>query len=187
MDALIALLKTDANAANAFGALASAAAAILALFVSCVSVWISVSSARSQRRHNELSVRPLAEVTVADYEDSLRVKLRNNGSGPMIVLAVTVSDGANAHESLIEWMPALPQGRPWNTFTHALRRRTLQAGAEIVLLELTEHENEANFAVCRDRVRAALAPLTVNVEYTDIYDTVMRPCRKPLSWFARNL
>lgn len=187
MDALIALLKTDANTANAFGALASAAAAVLALFVSCVSVWISVSSARSQRRHNELSVRPLAEVTVADYEDSLRVKLRNNGSGPMIVLTVTVSDGANAHESLIEWMPALPQGRPWNTFSHALRRRTLQAGAEIVLLELTEHENEANFAVCRDRVRSALAPLTVNVEYTDIYDTVMRPCRKPLSWFARNL
>jgi hypothetical protein len=187
MDALIALLKSDANAANALGALASAAAAILTVFVSCVSVWISVSSARSQRRHNELSVRPLAEVTVADYENSLRVELRNNGSGPMIVLAVTVSDGANAHESLIDWMPALPMGQPWNTFTHALRHRTLQAGAEIVLLELTQHVNEANFAVCRDRVRAALAPLTVNVEYTDIYATVMRPCQKPLSWFDRNL
>jgi hypothetical protein len=187
MDALISLLKSDANAANAFGALASAAAAFFALFVSCVSVWISVSSTRSQRRHNELSVRPLAEVTVADYENSLRVKLRNNGSGPMIVLAVTVSDGSSAHECLIEWMPALPQGRPWNTFTHALRRRSLQAGAEIILLELTEHENEDNFSACRDQVRAALAPLTVNVEYTDIYETVMRPCRKPLSWFGRNL
>ena len=187
MDALIALLKSDANAANALGALASAAAAILTLFVSCVSVWISVSSARSQRRHNELSVRPLAEVTVADYENSLRVKLRNNGAGPMIVLAVTVSDSANAHESLIDWMPALPMGRPWNTFTHALRHRTLKAGGEIVLLELTQHKDEANFAACRDRVRAALAPLTVNVEYTDIYDTVMRPCQKPLSWFGRNL
>lgn len=187
MDALVSLLKSDANAANAFGAMASAAAAFLALFVSCVSVWISVSSARSQRRHNELSVRPIAEVTVADYENSLRVKLRNNGSGPMIVLAVTVSDGSNAHESLIEWMPALPQGRPWNTFTHALPRRTLQAGAEIILLELTEHENEVNFSACRDQVRTAMAPLTVNVEYTDIYEAVMQPCRKPLSWFGRNL
>ncbi len=187
MDTLIALLKSDANAANAFGALASAAAAILALFVSCISVWISISSARTQRRHNELSVRPLAEVTVADYENSLRVKLRNNGSGPMIVLTVTVSDGSNAHSSLIEWMPALPLGRPWNTFTHALHHRTLQAGAEIILLELTEHKGEKNFSVCRDRVRAALAPLTVNVEYTDIYDTRMRPCQKPLSWFGRNL
>ena len=187
MDALVSLLMSDANAANAFGALASAAAAFLALFVSCVSVWISISSARSQRRHNELSVRPLAEVTVADYENSLRVKLRNNGSGPMIVLAVSVSDGRNAHESLIEWMPTLAQGRPWNTFTHALRRRTLQAGAEIILLELTGYEGEDNFSVYRDQVRAALAPLTVNVEFTDIYDTVMQPCRKSLSWFGRNV
>jgi hypothetical protein len=187
MDELVSLLKSDTNAANAFGALASAAAAILALFVSCVSVWISVSSARSQRRHNEFSVRPLAEVTVADYENSLRVKLRNNGSGPMIVLAVTVSDGSNAHESLIEWMPALSQGRPWNNFSHALRRRTLQAGAEIILLELTEHKDELDFSLHRDQVRAALASLTVNVEYTDIYETVMQPCRKPLSWFGRNL
>lgn len=105
----------------------------------------------------------------------------------MIVLAVTVSDGANAHESLIEWMPELPQGRPWNTFTHALHRRTIQAGAEIILLELTEHKNEVNFSVSRDRVRAALAKLTVNVEYTDVYDAVMRPCQKKLSWFGRNL
>ena len=187
MDALVSLLKSDANAVNAFGALASAAAAFLALFVSCVSVWISVWSARSQRRHNELSVRPLAEVTVADYENSLRIKLRNNGSGPMIVLAVTVSDGSSAHDSLIDWMPALPKNRPWNTFSHALNRRTLQAGSEIILLELTEHDDEAHFSTSRDRVRAALAPLTVNVEYTDIYDTVMQPCRKPLSWFGRNL
>lgn len=187
MDDLIVLLKSDSNAANAFGALASAVSAILALFVSVVSVYLSCSFARRQHRHNVLSVRPLAEVTVADYENSLQVKLRNNGTGPMIILAVTVSDGANARESLIEWMPALPSGRPWNTFTHSLRRRTLQAGAEIILLELTAHENEANFAACRNLVRASLSPLTVNVEYTDIYDTVMLPCQKPLSWFARNL
>ncbi|WP_157008342.1 hypothetical protein [Xenophilus azovorans] len=187
MDKLIALLQSDSNAANAFGALASAAAAALALLVSCVSVWISVWAVRSQRRHNELSVRPLAEVTVADYENSLRVKLRNNGAGPMIVLAVTVSDGHNAQEAVIDWMPALPGNRAWNNFSHALRRRTLQAGAEIILLELTEGEDEKGFEACRDQVRAALAPLTVNVEYTDIYETVMQPCRKPLSWFGRNL
>lgn len=187
MDALVTLLKSDANAANALGALASAVAAILALLVSGVSVWISVQAARSQRRHNELSVRPLAEVTVADYENSLRVKLRNNGSGPMIVLAVTVSNGSDARESLIEWMPPLPPNRPWTTFSNALRRRTLQAGAEITLLELTEQKGETQFADRRDQVRRALAPLTVNVEYTDIYETTMQPCRKPLSWFGRNV
>ena len=105
----------------------------------------------------------------------------------MIVLAVFVSDGATAHESLIECMPELPDERPWNAFAHALHRRPLQAGAEIILLELTEHRDEANFAACRDKVRAALARLTVNVEYTDIYDKVMNPYQKSLSWFGRNL
>lgn len=187
MDFLINFLKSDPNAANAFGALASAAAAFLALFVSVVSVWISVWFAQSQRRHNELSVRPLAEVTVADYENSLRVKLRNNGTGPMIITALSVSDGLNAKDSLIDWMPNLPARRPWNNFTSALRCRTLQSGAEIILLELTEHDGEVNFEKCRNQVRKSLAPLTVNVEYSDIYQSVMQPCRKPLLWFGRNV
>jgi hypothetical protein len=187
MDALFAFLKADANVANAFGAIASAVAAFLALFLSFFSICISLSTARSQRHHNELSLRPLAEITLADYENSLRVKLRNNGSGPMIVLALTVTDGSNAHSSLIEWMPNLPSGRPWTNFSHALQRRTLQVGGEIILLELSEYKNEINFSACRDSVRAALVPLTINVEYTDVYNTTMRPCQKSLSWFGRNL
>lgn len=186
MHELIALLKADPNAANAFGALASAVAAILALVVSGISIGISIWTAKIQRKHNELSVRPLAEVTVADYENSLHVKLRNNGSGPMIVTAVTVSDGKNSFPNLVEWMPLLPEGRPWNTFTHALRNRSLQPGGEIILIELTEYDEEQGFAKCRETVRTALAPLTVNVEYTDIYNTVLFPCKKPLSWFGRH-
>ncbi len=186
MDALIALLKTDTNAANAFGALASAVAAFAALFVSGVSLFISIRALSIQRKHNELSVRPLAEVTVADYENSIRVKVRNNGSGPMIIRCLTVSDGSSTHETLIDWMPPLPTGRLWTTFSHHLRNRTLLPGGEIVLLELTEGEGEKNFAKCLNIVRAALAPLTVNVEYTDIYNQVMKPHQKPLSWFGRH-
>lgn len=185
MDTLISFLKADPNAANAFGALASAAAAFLALVVSAISVGISVWAVRSQRKHNELSVRPLAEITVADYENSLRVKLRNNGVGPMIVSEVMVCDRQITKSSVVEWMPTLPNGRPWTTFSHALRDRTLQPGSEIILLELTEYGGEQDFAQCRDLVRSALAKLTVNVEYTDIYNTAMPLRSKSLSWFGR--
>lgn len=187
MDALVNFLRADPNAANAFGALASAVAAFLALFVSAISVWISIWSARTQRKHNELSLRPLAEVLVADFENSLRVKLQNNGTGPMIITAVTVSDGNDTKECLIDWMPLLPGGRAWNNFTHTLRHRTLQSGEVIVLLELTEHKDTQSFTSCRDLVRRALEPLTVKVEYTDIYDSVMHPCNKSLSWFGRRV
>lgn len=186
MDALLALLKSDPNAANAFGALASAAAAFLALLVSAVSVGISVWAAQSQKRHNELSVRPLAEITVADYETCLRVKLRNHGTGPMIVTALSVTDGSTVRPTILDWMPDLPSDRTWTNFTDEIRDRTLAPGGELVLLELTEDEGEIDFAQCRDPVRAALAPLVVNVEYTNIYNSVMPPRRKSLSWFGRH-
>jgi hypothetical protein len=186
MAELIALLKFDANAANAFGALASAAAAFLALLVSGISVWISIRAMSAQQKHNELSVRPLAEVTVADYENSLRVKLRNNGTGPMIVTGIEVSNGEGRRDSVMDWMPSLPKGRPWNTFSHALKDRTLQPGSEIVLLELTEYDEEQDFSICREAVRVALAPLTISVSYTDIYNKAMPVRVKPLSWFGRH-
>lgn len=187
MDALIALLKTDANAANAFGALASAAVALFALIASVASVAIAVWAVRSERKHSQLSVRPLAEVTLADYENSLRVKLRNHGTGPMIVIAVTISDGKTTRPKLIDWMPDLPGSRAWTNFSDEIRDRTIRPGGEIILLELSEYEGEEGFGECRDMARAALAPLTVNVEYTDIYDTIMQPRRKALKWFSRRI
>lgn len=186
MDELLALLKMDVNAANALGAIASAVAAFLALCVSAFSVGISLRALSIQRKHNELSVRPLAEVTVADYEDSIRVKVRNNGSGPMIITRLTVSNGTSAQETLIEWMPDLPNGRHWSNFSSVLCNRSLLPGAEIILLELTQYEGEKGYARCRDIVRAKLAPLTVNVECTDIYGNILRPHQKDLSWFGRH-
>ena len=184
MNELIALLKSDANAANAFGALASAAAASFALLVSVISVGISIFAVKTERRHNELSVRPLAEITVGDYEQSLRVKLRNHGIGPMIATAMIVSDGETTKDTIVDWMPKLPGGRKWTNFAGA-SDRTLSPGGEIVLLELTEKDGEEGFAACRELVRKALARLTVTVEYTNIYNTVMPPRQKKLEWFGR--
>jgi hypothetical protein len=186
MDALFQLLKSDANAANAFGAVASAVVAFLALFISALSVYFSHRTLSVQRKHNELSVRPLAEVTVADFENSLRVKVRNNGSGPMIIMKITISNGERTTDTLLEWMPELPNERPWTTFSHSLKNRSLLPGAEITLLELTEFDGESDFAMARDRVRKALAPLSVNVEFMDIYNSIMKPHVKQLNWFGRH-
>jgi hypothetical protein len=186
MDSLITFLKADANAANAFGAMASAAAAVFALLISAGSLFFAARTLSVQRKHNALSVRPLAEVTVADFENSLRVKVRNNGSGPMVIKVITVGDGNSTKDSLIGWMPTLPAGRPWTTFSHSLRNRSLLPGGEIVLLELTEFDDEVGFDSCRNMVRVALSALTVNVEYSDIYNSVMEPQIKPLTWFGRH-
>jgi hypothetical protein len=186
METLITILKTDPNTANAFAALASAIAALIALFVSVISLFVSRSALNIQRKHNVLSLRPLPEVTVADYENSLRVKIRNNGSGPMIIQYIKIDDSKNEKESLIEWMPNLPNNRTWNAFSHSLKQRTLLAGHEIKLLELTEFEGEKYFSECRALVRNALSCLNVHVSYTDVYGTNFPIHTKKLDWFGRH-
>jgi Sel1 repeat len=181
------LLKNNSNTANALGAIASAIAAIFALLMSAVSIVVSLRALKTQRQHNVLSVRPLPEVTVADYEDSLRVKVRNNGSGPMIIKSLSVSDANAQKESLIDWMPELPGGRPWTNFSHALTNRSLSPGDQIVLLELTESDNETGFNECRDKVRRRLSSLAVTLKYTDTYGTALPEYSKSLAWFGRHV
>jgi hypothetical protein len=186
IEALISLLKSDPNAANAFGALASAAAAFLALAVSVISLIVSLWALAIQRRHNKLSVRPLPEVTVADYEDCLRVTLRNNGTGPLFVTDMKVTDGIHTSDSLIDCMPELRHGRAWTTFIRDTKGRTVLPGEDLRLLELSEFEGEKNFAAHRDTIRKALAALQLRVEYSDIYKTCFPRYRRDLKWFGRH-
>ena len=185
--ALVAWLRGHSDLANVLAAVASAGAALFALLVSIVSATISVWSVRAAREQHQLSVRPLAEITVADYEDCLRVKLRNHGLGPMIITAISVSDGQRALPSLLEWMPQLPNGRSWSNFiSHDVRGRVVPAGSELVLVELTALSDDSDFGPTRDSVRSALARLTVDVAYTDLYKADMPSCSKSLSWFGRH-
>lgn len=185
MDQLIEFLKTDANAANALGALASAAAAFLALLVSVISLGVSLWASHIQRKHNILTVRPLPEVTVADYQDSVRIKLRNNGGGPLIVKSLEVTDGQSTKGSLISWMPPLHRNRLWNTFTHALNHRVFLPDKELTLLELTQYKDEMDFRLSRDPVREALSRLKIEVAYTDVYERSFPKYVKSLAWYGR--
>ena len=187
MNELINLLKSDPNVANAYGAVGSAVAAFLALITSAISMCISIKALSIQRKHNELSVRPFAEVMVADFESSLRIKLANNGSGPLIINGITISNGHIERNSLIDWMPELPRDRLWTAFTGNLQNRIILAGRDLTLLELTEVEGELHFNESREIVRAALAPLTISVNYSDVYENEFSPYQKDLSWFGRTL
>ena len=179
MHDLLELLRQEKDLANAIAAIASAFTAITALVVS---LW----ALKIQRRHNILSIRPIPEVTVADYENSLRVKLRNNGSGPMLVTSLEVFRGEEIKSSVIEWMPPLPNNRLWNHFSMALENRTIQPDGVIPLLELTAAEDEQQFFCYRDMTRIELSKLRVIVHYTDIYQSKLPKYEKSLAWFGRN-
>ena len=187
MNELLAYLAKDANLTNALATVASVIIALAAFIISVVSLYVSNAALKIQRHHNVLSVKPIPMVSVADYEDRLTVKILNNGSGPLIIKSVQVKNESQVHESLVDWMPSLPDGMCWATFVGSVKSRSLLPGNEIKLLELTGDHTENEFKEVRDNCRAALCQLTVVLEYTDVYGSAFEFHEKPLTWFGRNL
>jgi len=63
------IADVDWNQANTWAAIASSIIAAAALVVSVVSIFVAVKMLNAQHRHNMLSVKPLASISRADYED----------------------------------------------------------------------------------------------------------------------
>jgi hypothetical protein len=182
-------LIAQPDVANAIAALGSAVAAIAALFLSLLSLAVSLSALKHQRTHNQLTVRPLAYVMLGDYENQLFVKLRNNGTGPMIVKSIQVLGAELPHRPLIEAMPDLPAKVCWTNFVEEFEGRSIPAGGELVLLDLSSESSssQAAFRSFRDKVRGALGRLSIRAEYTDIYNRVLPTASRDLKFFHRML
>lgn len=185
--AILEYLKQHHDLANAIAALAAAGVALLALVVSVVSMYFTWRSLKHQQTHNRLSVRPLPYITVGDYENSVYVKIRNNGTGPLIVRCLTVSGASNPSAPLVENMPALLPGVVWTNFVGATEGRSIAVGGEMVLLDLSAERPNSDFQRSRDGVRKALGVLSLSLQYTDIYGSSLPLCSRDLTWFHRTL
>lgn len=174
-------MPTGLNVADltAYATIGSTAIAIMAFFIS---VW----TGRIQRQHNRLSVRPLPEIQLRDMDGHIRVKLINNGTGPLIIERLAVLEsGKVVGSSLIELMPAGFVG--WTFFVHVVDGRSIAPNGEIVLIDLeydSRDSAERRFAMS---VRGILRALEVRVEYSSIYGNALPVYEKELDWFGRLL
>jgi len=161
--------------------------AICALIVSVVTVAISAWSGLVNRKHMRLSVRPVAAIPVADFENRLGVWLSNKGLGPLRIKALTIRDAAGrVHSDLLSFMPQLPNGVDWANFHGNADGGFIEAGKRLELLLLEGDAEDLIFGYARDSVRTALAKLTIRVEYEDLYGKLMPPEERSLSWFGRH-
>ena len=62
--------------------------ATIALGVSFLSIIIGFYGLWLQRKHNQLSVRPIGIITLSDYENRLAIKVKNAGMGTMILKSI---------------------------------------------------------------------------------------------------
>jgi len=187
MTLIFDFLKSNAETANAIAALTGVFIALCALLISWSANRTASKSIRIQHNHNVLSLKPIPSIKVADYENSLRVRLRNDGMGTMFIKSVEFKNKTTSKTSLIALMPQLPYDRNWNNFTTDLANGTLLPSKHLPLLELTEREGENNFCASRDIVRNKLKDIVASVTYTEVYDTEFNTYSKGSEWFGRTI
>jgi len=166
---------------------ASAVAALIAVFISFISIILTVVTLRMQRNHNLKSVTPIANISFSDYENDVAVRVRNHGTGPLIIehLTVTRPDGASAN-NIISLMPDLPENIAWTTYFENADNFAITPTNSITLIQLSGDDTDEEFCAARDMVRRSLSELELTVDYRDIYGRQMPKNTRDMKWFGRH-
>jgi hypothetical protein len=160
--------------------------ALCALGTSLIALGFSIYFGWCTRDHNRRSVKPLPYVAPNDYENELSVRLWNYGSGPMIlsnVICRHVKLGLSGH--LIDLLPTPPDKLHFDEFVKVHSGRALPPGECLDLIQLTVKKDEVHAVDYRDKLRDFLGNVSVEAEYTDIYETSFPTYTRVLDWFHR--
>ena len=161
--------------------------AICALFVSGVSLATSIYFGWCTRDHNRRSVKPIPFVAQPDFEDHIAVIIRNNGSGPLILQKVQAKSSAHGRSGhLIDLIPEPPAGLFFKNFNRVEQTRAILPGHEVALVDLSIGVDDPKAVAYRDQLRLILGDMTVELNYTDIYNTRFPTYSIKLTWFHRD-
>lgn len=185
MDEVLKFLLDNPEQANALAAFANVVVALVALLVGIGAILLSAWTLRSQRAHNHLTVQPFPNIIVTDLQNKIRVKLSNNGTGPLIIKNFSVSNGNDNHDRIINFMPQRPEGIFWSIFAGSVVDRSVLPGNEIILIELIGDSSSTKFSMFRENCREVLSKLSIEVTYTDVYARKFPFYIKSLDYFSR--
>ena len=159
----------------------------LALITSAWSSWISHKTFKLQRTHNIKSVVPILQIGQWYYENKLCIDLRNSGSGIAMVKKISVSNKKDESKTCIyDWLPKKLNGdMNYREYWTGYKNFVIQPGHIIKLIEIPVDTDKENEKKQREEIRAILRQLTVQIQYTDIYDNRMKDKNMELYHFSR--
>ncbi len=179
MQKLFAFIQENPEAVSALAAIFSAFAALVAILLTFISL-------RMQRRHNIMSVTPIARINPIDYEDSIAVEILNSGTGPLVITKFEAKDkNGRSEDSLIELMPELTNGVYWDTYFENLKDFSIIPSRTLTLLKFSGNVDDPDYCKIRDDIRKRLSEIEITLTYRDIYGREMPKERKNMKWFAR--
>lgn len=171
---------------NQYAGALQAVVAIAALVVSVVAIRNSNRALRMQREHSVKSMRPDLAIIISDYNDKIRIQVKNNGLGPgRITKQCFYKDGkAQEVDKLVDLMPTLT-GPYWTHFSSSIEDLVLGPGSMRNLIEFSGQVALDHPEIVQD-IRVALASLKLSFDYVDYYDNSYN-VEKELNWYARYL
>lgn len=158
--------------------------AIFALILSAFSIDQSKKAFEQQQKHDKLTIRPIGDLVLSDFGNMICIKIKNNGTGPMIIKSIVTKKDLDSKEYPIEWMPP---DITWENFQGDINNHAIKEGDYIELLKYTSpktsHITDPNIYI----IRSILKDLTISIEYEDIYNTKQPKISRKLDWFGRTI
>jgi hypothetical protein len=158
--------------------------------VSIVSIILTIVTLKEQKRHNLKSVKPIGRITAGDYENDIYVSILNNGIGPLIIKDFLAKNNRiSSKTGLIDIVPTdINNSVIWTDFASNFETRAIKAGERLYLLRLTfEEQADQNQETIKTKLRNFLKDLTIELQYTDIYEKRTYKIVRELDWFGRHL
>lgn len=157
--------------------------AFSAMFISLISLGVAICTLRTQRKHNQLSLRPVAYISKGDYENNIFVRLNNYGSGPMFIDSFTIQNKIGEFKLLVDSFGDIAGKITWDHFMGSLDGRVLAPGKEFTLIECSFDQNNIDV---RDEIRSYLASTILKLDYKCTYEVKQKTLLEELTWFGRH-
>jgi len=156
---------------------------VLAIIISMLALFATLYEAYLQRTHNRKSVRPLIQIDLGDHENKLYVYIRNNGLGPMIIDKLSFTKNGTPYAYIKDCLD-IPSTSYMHVLVNDAAKRVVLPNAHLVVFEKAFGDHAQNTEI--DLVRKQLTPITLKVNYRDIYDNKFTFVRD-LNWFSRHV
>jgi hypothetical protein len=152
--------------------------ALCALLVSVASILIGYFSLKIQQKHNRLSVRPIGKIHFITTGDSIKIEIRNDGTGPMLCSNLKVYDNAfNNKNNFRDAIPIFQKKNDWLKISTS-SQFVMGAGEQKTLLEISTECVSPEFQNYYDQVLTSLKMTTLELEYRDIYGKYIGTLRR---------
>lgn len=143
--------------------------AIFALALTIITLW-------QQRNHDRLSVKPLANFHLVNFPDGIKIVIKNDGLGPMIIKSIRTFKEGDPERNDLGWPPEPLHKLKYSKislgpiFGGALENVSLSNGKSLVIFEHNCDISDKTHVDLVKRTKDSLKDLTIELVYSSIYE-----------------